>query len=60
MWEDVAVALACTGFVIAFAVVALELWTMGRLGELTGRGGTRPADFAPHPEHAPERSRPVP
>lgn len=41
MWEDIALALACVGFTVAVALVALELGTIGRAADARYRDAVR-------------------
>ncbi|MBN9112349.1 MAG: hypothetical protein J0I34_26630 [Pseudonocardia sp.] len=55
MWEDVAIALACIGFTVAVALVAIELGVIGRTTPLVFPADVRrhAADRASRPhDHA--------
>lgn len=55
MWEDVAIALACIGFTVAVALVAIELGVIGRTTPLVLAADVRrhAADRASRPhDHA--------
>ncbi|GAY08451.1 hypothetical protein [Pseudonocardia sp. N23] len=50
MWEDIAIAFACLGFTIVVAVVAAELWAIGRAYPTYGAAARRRTARAAH-EH---------